>query len=143
MSHSGGSGNFKHVCDAFIGNRLFNVQTIREIEIEKKNTWRLKKVSTVSLSMYVYLCVCVFVCLSVITLHTSSFNIGVWNSNTHSYMEISQNGIFYFFEISLFYGVIPLFIFHNFLYFETTSQPIMKINTPNWSLGPVKCIMYN
>ena len=91
------------------------------------------------LSMYVF---CVFVCLSVIALQTSSFDIGVWNFNIDTYIKISQNGIFYFFEFLLFSELSPFFIFHYFLYFETTSQPIMEINTPNWSLGLVEYIKY-
>ena len=86
--------------------------------------------------------VCLFVCLSVIALQTSSFDIGVWNFNIDTYIKISQNGIFYFFEFLLFSELSPFFIFHYFLYFETTSQPIMEINTPNWSLGLVEYIKY-
>ena len=38
---------------------------------------------------------------------------------------------------------IPLFPFNYFLYFKAASQPIMKINTPNWSLGLVEYIINN
>ena len=56
---------------------FFNVQTIREIRIENKKTWRLKKrFPQFLLSMYVCVCVYMCVCLSVGALHTSSLNVG-------------------------------------------------------------------
>ena len=83
-----------------------------------------------------------FVCLSVGVLQTSLCNIGSWNFGIDTYMWKAQNSIFYFFEFLLFSELSPFFIFHYLLYFETTSQPIMKINTPNWSLGLVEYIKY-
>ena len=49
---------------------------------------------------------------------------------------------FTFLNFCFFSELSPFFIFHYFLYFETTSQPIMEINTPNWSLGLVEYIKY-
>ena len=77
------------------GNRLFNVQTIREMRIDNFKNLAVKKGF---LSFYsVCMVLCVFVCSSVIALQTSSFNIGVWNFNIDTYVKISQNCIFYFF----------------------------------------------
>ena len=51
----------------------------------RKNNRKLKKLSGKKrfplflLSMYVFFCFFLFVCLSVIALQTSSFNIGSWN----------------------------------------------------------------
>ena len=58
-------------------------------------------------------------------------------------MKISQNGIFYFLYIFFAFLVLsPFFMFQYFLYFESTSQHIMNINTPNWSLELVEYIKY-
>ena len=66
------------------------------------------------------------------------------NFDIDIYMWIAQNGIFYFFEFLLIFGVIPLFIFYYFLFVKAASRPIMKINTPNWSLRLVEYIIrYN
>ena len=51
-------------------------------------------------------------------------------------------------EIKLYRGfrkkeLFPFFNFYYFLYFKTMSQPIMKINTLNWSLGLVEYIRYD
>ena len=86
-------------------------------------------------------CVSLFVCRRCTDF---MFNIGGWNSNIDTYMWISQNGIFYFFNFFLFFSYTPFWFFNFFLYFKAaTSQSFMKINTSNWSLGLVKCIMYN
>ena len=84
-------------------------------------------------------CVSLFVCRRCTDF---MFNIGGWNSNIDTYMWISQNGIFYFFNFCFFSELYAFFIFHYFLYFETMSQPIMEINTPNWSLGLLEYIKY-
>ena len=71
-----------------------------------------------------------------LSLQMSSFNIGSWNFDIDIYMWISQNGIFYFFQFFIsFSELFPFFIFYYFLYFKAVSQPIMKTNRPNWSLG--------
>ena len=108
-------------CVCFWKPSFFYVQTIREIKIENKKLGGKKRFPQFLLSMYVFclcvcLCVCVFVCLSVI--ETSSFDIGVWNFNIDTYIKIPQNGIFYFFEFLLFFGVIPLFHFSLFCLFR-------------------------
>ena len=72
-------------------------------------------------SVCMFFCLCV--CLSVVALETSSFNIGDWNCYIDTYMWISQNGIFYFFQFFIFFGVIPLFrllLFHLFHACELT-----------------------
>jgi len=98
---------------------FFNIQTIREIKIENNKLGGKKMFPQFLLSMYVFcVFVCLFVCLSVIALQTSSFDIGVWNFNIDTYIKISQNGIFYFFEFLLFFGVIPLFHFSLFSLFR-------------------------
>ena len=80
----------------FLETAFFNVQTIREIKIENKKNLAVKKgfLSFYSVCMF-FVCLCV--CLSVIALQTSSFDIGVWNFNIDTYIKISQNGIFHFF----------------------------------------------
>ena len=119
LSRPGKNVNFIPSCLKFFGNRLFNFQTITERKIENKKLGGKKRFPQFLLSMYVFcLCVCVFVCLSVIALQTSSFDIGVWNFNIDTYIKISQNGIFYFFEFLLFFGVIPLFHFSLFSLFR-------------------------
>jgi len=50
---------------------------------------------------------------------------------------------FTFLLFLLFSEFFPFFIFYYFLQFKATSQLIMNINTPNWSLGLVEYIMYN
>ena len=89
-------------------------------------------------SVCMFFCVCIYlcVCLSVAILQTSLFNIGGWNFN-----KICQNGIFYFFQFFLSYS--SFFIFHYFMYFKAASKPIMKSNTPKWSLGLVNYFLYN
>ena len=44
---------------------------------------------------------------------------------------------FAFLKFCFFSKLSPFFIFHDFLYFKATSQPIMKINTSNLSLGRI------
>ena len=106
----------------FLETAFFNVQTIREIKIENKKLGGKKRFPQFLLSMYVFcVFVCLFVCLSVIALQTSSFDIGVWNFNIDTYIKISQNGIFYFFEFLLFFGVIPLFHFWKPLLYRCNS----------------------
>ena len=67
--------NINHLMTWYLfGNRIFNVQTITEIKKYKIKNLAVKKgFPQFLLSMYVCLCVC----LSVIALQTSSFNIGV------------------------------------------------------------------
>ena len=93
-----------------IGNHLLYFQTIRERKIENKIIGGKKKVYSVFTQYICFVCVNVFV-LSVGALQTSSFNIGGWHFNTDTSMWISQNGIFYFFQCLIFFGVIPLFHF--------------------------------
>ena len=66
----------------------------------------------------IYICVCLCVCLSVDAIQTLSFNIGGWTFDMDTYIWISQNGIFYFFEILFIFGVIPLFRFLLFTLFQ-------------------------
>ena len=91
--------------------------------------------------VFVCLFVCVFVCLSSLyRLHRLteeaeiSTYIPIWK-----YLKMVS---FTFLNFCFFSELSPFFIFHYFLYFETTSQPIMEINTPNWSLGLVEYIKY-
>ena len=70
----------------FLETAFLNFQTIRERKIENKKIASKKGFLLFLLSMYVFLCVCVFVvCSSVIALQTSSFNIGGRNFNIHTY----------------------------------------------------------
>ena len=60
--------------------------------------------------VYLYACflfVCLCVCLSVVALETSLFNIRDWKLYIDTYIWISQNCI----SIFIFFGVIPLFSF--------------------------------
>ena len=57
-------------------------------------------------------------------------------------MNISKWNLLLF-HVLLFSKLLPFFIFYYLLYFKAMSQPIMKINTPNWSLGLVEYIIYN
>ena len=79
-----------------------------------------------------YVCVYLFVCLSVSVLQTPLFNIKFWHR--YLYTNISKWYPFIFFIFCLFWSYSPFLIFYYFLFFKATGQPIMKINTPNWSL---------
>ena len=88
---------------------FFYVQTDRETKIENKKCGFKKRFLQFLLSMYVFcVFVCLCVCLSVITLQSTTFKIGFWwNFNIDTYMWIAQNGIFYF----LHFLSYPLFNF--------------------------------
>ena len=88
--------------------------------------------------MYVCMCVCMYV----LSLQPTPFELASWNLNHKVYIWLSQNAFFTFWKFWFVSELSPFFIFHNFLYFETMSEPIMKINTPNWSLGLVEYIKY-
>ena len=98
-------------------------------KLKKKLEGKKKRFPQYLLCMYVFMYIYLCVCWSVSILQTSSFDIGGWNFNIDIYIKIFQNGIFSF--------LIPLIIFHYFLYFKAASKPIMKSNTPKWSLGLV------
>ena len=56
--------NDHYIVHTIVGNRLFNVQTIREMKIENLKNFAVKKVSSVLAQYVCFLFVCVFVCLS-------------------------------------------------------------------------------
>ena len=79
----------------FLETAFLNFQTIREMKIDnKKLGGKIGFLSFYSVCMF-FVCLFVFVCLSVIARQTASFNIGVWHFNIDTYMKISKNGIFY------------------------------------------------
>ena len=88
---------FFRLCKQQICSWLLETAFLKE---NRKKIKVKKRFPQFFLGMYV-LCVCV--CLSVGTLQTSSFNIGDWNFNLNTYLWISQNGIFYFFQFFIFH----------------------------------------
>ena len=56
-------------------------------------------------------------------------------------VAVCWNGIFYFLNVFAFFRSYPLL--HFSVISDTKSEPNMKINTPNWSLGLAEYIMYN
>ena len=119
-------------------------QTNRARKIENKKFGRKKRFPQFLLCMYVCVCVCLCVCLSVGGLQTSSFNIGRWNFDIDIYMWISQNGIFYFFELLLIFGVIPLFSFFTIFFISRllvnrSWKSIHQIEA--WNQWNILCIM--